>query len=361
MAKYLLAGVGTGMAIDSTGALVVSGDTYTEGSISIEVSSEDIRGGEGNVLLGKYFHDSIMNATLTDALFSLEYLSLKMGAAITVGSNGIELESLTVTNSQVTVAGTPVALQSFGVIGWVAEAGTDNWKKVAFTGKVASVAGLGFTEGTQVCVKYCADETAARQFIVPANVIPTELTMILQYPLFKAGNEQSLTTSYKVGTLEIKIPRFLPDPSIDLSLTSSGAATVAFSGSALPYKTTAGCQSGAGDYAIFTEIIDGASWTDNLTALAVDNADIQLASVGDTTTLQVWGIYGGNNTMTTKPVDNSLLTFTSTDSEKASVDTAGVVKAVATGNTTIKVVASDTSASTNPIEAYANVTVNGGE
>lgn len=361
MAKYLLAGVGTGMAIDSTGALVVSGDTYTEGSISIEVSSEDIRGGEGNVLLGKYFHDSIMNATLTDALFSLEYLSLKMGAAITVGSNGIVLESLTVSSNQVTVAGTPVALQSFGVIGWVAEAGTNNWKKVTFTGKVASVAGLGFTEGTQVCVKYCADETAARQFIVPANVIPTELTMILQYPLFKAGSEQSLTTSYKVGTLEIKIPRFLPDPSIDLSLTSSGAATVAFSGSALPYKTTAGCQSGAGDYAIFTEIIDGATWTDNLTALAVDNADIQLASVGDTTTLQVWGVYGGNNTMTTKPVDNSLLTFTSTDKAKASVDTAGVVKAVAKGTTTLKIVATDTSALINPIEAYANVTVNGGE
>lgn len=357
MAKYILAGVGTGMGIDSTGALVVSGDTYTEGSISIEVSSDDIRGGEGNVLLGKYFHDSIMNATLTDALFSLEYLSLKMGATITVGSNGIVLESLVVANDQITVAGTPVALQSFGLIGWVAAAGSDNWKKVTFTDKVASLSGLGFANGDQICVKYCADETAARQFIVPTNIIPTELTMILQYPLFRAGDEQTLTTSYKVGTLEIKIPRFLPDPSIDLSLTSSGAATVAFSGSALPYKTTAGCQSGAGDYAIFTEIIDGASWTDNLTALAVDNADIQLASVGDTTTLQVWGVYGGNNTMTTKPVDNSLLTFTSTDSSKASVDNTGVVKAVANGTTTIKAVATGTD-----VEAYASVTVgNDGE
>ena len=44
MAKYILAGVGTGMAIDSAGNLVVSGDTYTESSISIETTSEDIRG-----------------------------------------------------------------------------------------------------------------------------------------------------------------------------------------------------------------------------------------------------------------------------------------------------------------------------
>lgn len=356
MAKYILAGVGTGMGIDSTGALVVSGDTYTESSISIEVTSEQIRGGLANPILGLYFHDSIMNATLTDALFSLEYLSLKMGAAITVGSDGIVLESLTVANNQVTVAGTPVALQSFGIIGWVAEAGTDNWKKVTFVDKVASVAGLGFENGAQVCVKYCADKEAARQFIVPTNIIPTEITMILQFPLFRAG-EKSLTTSYQVGTLEIKIPRFLPDPTAELSLTSSGAATVAFSGTALPYKSTAGCQSGAGDYAIFTEIIDGAKWTDGLTALAVDNADVQLDN-GASTTLQVWGVYGGAGNVSTKPIDNAKLTFTSDKDAVATVSQAGLVEAKGTGTAQIKVVATETAGKANPIEAYASVTVN---
>lgn len=52
MAKYILAGVGTGMGIDASGALIVSGDTYTESSISIETTSEDIRGGLANPLLG---------------------------------------------------------------------------------------------------------------------------------------------------------------------------------------------------------------------------------------------------------------------------------------------------------------------
>lgn len=294
-----------------------------------------------------------MNATLTDALYSLEYLSLKMGGVITVGSNGIVLESLTVANNQITVAGTPVELQAFGLIGWVAKSGTEDWKKITFTGKTATVA--GFENGDAVCVKYCADKEAARQFVVPTNIIPTEIMMILQFPLFRAG-ETNLTTSYKVGTLEVKIPRFLPDPTLELSLTSSGAATVAFSGTALPYKQGTGCQNDGGNYAIFTEIIDGASWTDGLTALAVDNADIQL-NAGDKTTLQVWGIYGGNNTMTTKPIDNALLTFTSSEQSKATVDNKGEIEAVASGSSQIKVVATATSTWDNPVEAYASVTV----
>ena len=140
---------------------------------------------------------------------------------------------------------------------WYALQGSDDWKKITFVGNKATVSNLPM--GSNVCVKFCADKEAARQFVIPTNIIPKEVTMILQYPLFRAGTT-SLTTSYRVGTLEVKIPRFLPDPSIDLSLTSSGASTVPFSGTALPYKPSTGCQNGGGDYAIFTEIIDGANW-----------------------------------------------------------------------------------------------------
>ena len=236
---------------------------------------------------------------------------------------------------------------------WYALQGSDEWKKITFVGKKATVAGLPM--GTEICVKYCADEEAARQFVVPTNIIPTELTMILQYPLFRAGTE-TLTQSYRVGTLEIKIPRFLPDPSIDLSLTSSGASTVPFSGTALPYKSSTGCQNDGGNYAIFTEIIDGADWTDGLTALAIDNADIQLNN-GDTTTLQVWGIYGAAGNVSTKPIDNAKITFTSDKAAVAEVNNAGVVEAKGTGSAQIKAVATATAGKANPIEAYAVVTV----
>lgn len=298
-----------------------------------------------------------MNATLTDALYSMEYLSLKMGAAITVGSQGIVLESITTAAAnKITVNETPAELLGFGTIGWWSEQGKDEWKKITFVGKDATVNDLPM--GTNVCVKYCADKEAARQFIIPTNIIPKEITMILQYPLFRAGdNAASLTDSYRVGTLEVKIPRFLPDPAVDLSLTSSGVSTVAFSGTALPYKQGAGCQNDGGNYAIFTEIIDGASWTDGLSALAVDNADVQLDN-GASTTLQVWGVYGGASNVSTKPIDNAKLTFTSDKDSVATVSQAGLVEAKGTGTAQIKVVATEAAGKANPIEAYASVTVN---
>lgn len=354
MAKYILAGVGTGMGVNSAGELVVSGDTYTESSLSVEVTSEDIRGGLGNKILGKYFHDSVMNATLTDALFSLEYLSLKMGAAITVGSNGIVLESITtVKENEITVTETPVALEGLGVLGWWSYSGKDEWKKLTFEGKVAKVPNLKL--GSEVCVKFCADKEAARQFVIPTNIIPQEITMILQYPLFRAGTT-SLTQSYRVGTLEVKIPRFLPDPSIDMSLTAGGASTTNFSGTALPYKTTTGCQSDDDDYAIFTEIIDGTNWYDGLTTIAVDNADIRLKTT-ETTTLKLWGVYNDGASLSTKPLDNTKMTYTVTPSATATVSAEGLVTASAKGTATIKIVATDTAGNENPIEGYASITV----
>ena len=295
-----------------------------------------------------------MNATLTDALFSLEYLSLKMGAEITVGSNGIVLESVTTTTAnQITVTGTPVALQSFGLIGWWSYAGKDEWQKITFEGKTATAVNLPI--GSEVCVKYCADQEAARQFIIPTNIIPKEITMILQYPLFRAGTT-SLTQSYRVGTLEVKIPRFLPDPSIDMSLTSSGAATTSFSGTALPYKASTGCQNDGGNYAIFTEIIDGANWYDGLSTIAVDNADIRLVN-GGTTTLRLWGVYNDGANLSTKPLDNTKMTYTVTPNSVANVSAAGVVTAASEGTATIKIVATETAGLANPIEGYASIKV----
>lgn len=40
--------------------------TYSYSSITIGVTAEDIRGGEGNKLWGQYFHDSQMSLKLTD-------------------------------------------------------------------------------------------------------------------------------------------------------------------------------------------------------------------------------------------------------------------------------------------------------
>ena len=79
---------------------------------------------------------------------------------------------------------------------------------------------------------------------------------------------------------------------------------------------------------------------------------------GASTTLQVWGVYGGASNVSTKPIDNAKLTFTSDKDSVATVSQAGLVEAKGTGTAQIKVVATETAGKANPIEAYASVTVN---
>lgn len=40
--------------------------TLTDSTFDFAITGEDVRGGAGNALWGKYFHDSALNVTLTD-------------------------------------------------------------------------------------------------------------------------------------------------------------------------------------------------------------------------------------------------------------------------------------------------------
>ena len=46
--------------------------TLTESTFDFSITAEDVRGGQGNGLLGRYFHDSNMQVTLVDAMFDLQ-------------------------------------------------------------------------------------------------------------------------------------------------------------------------------------------------------------------------------------------------------------------------------------------------
>ena len=69
-----LAGVGVAQIFDGE-RLVASANALIDSSISISVSTEDLRAGMGAKLLGRYMHSSGMTLKLTDAMFNLEYLA----------------------------------------------------------------------------------------------------------------------------------------------------------------------------------------------------------------------------------------------------------------------------------------------
>lgn len=353
--KFIIAGVGTLDLYDPSSAeLIVNSKTLTESGINFTLTAEDIRGGMANALIGQYFHDSGMGLTLTDCLFSMEYLALNVGGEISVGSDAFTTESITTTvANKITVSATPQAFGNVGTVGWYTIAGKNNWKVITFEGTEATVADL--TAGSEVCVRYLKNDASAEQFTVSSAFIPSQCTAVLTLPLFKAGTETttSYTSSSKVGEVQITIPNFILSGAQDLSLSSGGASTTSLSGNALvSFDGTEGC-SGDGYYAKLVQITYNKDEFGDVKNIVIADSNIELA-VDDTQTLQVWALYGGIK----KPrlIENTKLTFTSKNDTVATVSTAGIVTAVGAGSTTIEVVVTDANHSDLVATAYVEVT-----
>lgn len=338
--RFILAGVGDIQLFDQgTGEIIVTSKTLTDSGINFSVTAEDIRGGKANAILGKYFHDTAMELTLTDALFSLEYLALNVGGTITASSDVLTTEQVTTTVADtITVTNTPQNFGSVGTIGWASIAGKDDWSKITFdpTTKSASLAGIPV--GTTMCVKYVINDAAAEQFVVSSAFIPDQVHAILTLPLFKAtvGSDATYTSSSKVGEVQVDIPNFLLGGAQELSLSSSGAATTALSGSALAsYTGNEGCDDD-GYYAILKQIVyNKDEWAD-VKAIVIADSDIDLAP-DDTQVLEVYALYSG--VKAPRLIENSKLTFTSSSDAVAEVGAnTGVVTAVANGTANIEVV-----------------------
>lgn len=350
--SYLVAGVGTIQLIDpSTNALILTSKTLTEQGLNLSSTAEEARGGAGNALLGKYYHDSTFGLTLTDQLFDLQYLALNCGGAIQAGSDVMTNEQVTVAVAgEITVAQTPVSFNG-SVVGWYKKSSEADsaYKAVEFTGKKATIAGAQV--GDVFCVKYFYNASAARKFVVNTAYVPSVVHAIATFPLFKAGTStENFTSSSQVGEIQVDIPNFQLEASQELSLSSGGISTASISGSALAtFSGSGGCSDG-GYYAIISEVIYGKSTWDNVVSLAVADSDIDLAT-SETRTIKVYAIYSDGTVPTV--VDNSLLTFTSSADAVATVTSAGVVTAAGVGTANIEIVATGQTT----LSAYAVVTV----
>jgi len=340
--KYALAGTLLNRVLSPVnGNEIFRTESLQDNTISVSVTEEEIRGGLANKKLASYFHDSILNVTLTDALFDLNYLAQNFGGQVSVGGDVFYNETITTTvNNQITVTNTPVAFLNFGTIGRYTIQGQENWKPLTFVNKVATTSNLPV--GSVVCVEYSVNSSTVQQFTISSAIIPNEAILVVEAPVF--------SQSSRVGVLRVTVPKFLFTGSTDLALTSTGASNTSISGSALAYKgATSSCTS-LGDYAyVQLEIFDQTP-EDGLVNLAIDGADIQM-KVNTPYTLQVVGIY--ENGATNSNFDNTRLTFTANPATNVTITNAGVITVnAAVNDVSLKVVA--TNAPT--IETYGNIT-----
>lgn len=209
--SYLVAGVGTIQLFDpSTNALILTSKTLTEEGLNFSSTAEEARGGAGNALLGKYYHDSTFGLTLTDQLFDLQYLALNCGGSIQAGSDVMINEQVTISVANtITVAQTPVEF-SGQVIGWARKASESDsaYRLITFTGKNATIEGASV--GDIYCVKYFYNSSSARKFIVNTAYIPATVHAIATFPLFKAGTStENYTSSSQIGEIQVDIPNFM--------------------------------------------------------------------------------------------------------------------------------------------------------
>lgn len=351
--KKFLAGVARAILLRGNTIIGVANTLITSG-FDFTIASEEIRGGQGNGLFGKYFHDSALNVTIEDAMFNLEYVAASLGTTLRQGGLSFKEEESTVaTAKQIPLSTTPLALEG-SLVAWYSKPGQDNW----ITGTVKNANGKYYidveaaTVGEKYCVKYFWQNENAESIVIPVQYVPAELHVILINDEFSGEAIDSIDTT-AIGRLITDIPRLQLTGEQNLALSATGAATTSLSGSALAVASDAtSCETDA-YYGTMTEEIFGTTWQDNVVALAIEDNDIQLATSA-TATLSVYAVYGGNKASQKK--DNSNFTFAVVGGSSSiiTVDQTGLVTAKGIGSAYVQVTLTGKD---NVAPAYAQVTV----
>ena len=272
--------------------LLFTSKALTDSSISIGITAEEVRGGKGNKLIGRFFHDSTFGLELQDALFNLDYIAKNVGTQITPANGVLYEEQVVASGGVLTASGTPADFLGMGTLGWFSKPGEDEWTRFTFVGNASSDAVV--VDGDTYCIKYM-NNLDCEQVVVPSEFVPDEVTVILKGDLYKASKGNDVTTSSVIGHIEVEVPRFQLNGSMDISLNSSGASQIPFAGQALvTTDATAGCE-GGGYYAIIKQYNENANWYDALIGLAVEGSDSVVVAVGETKTLNVYGVFNNGS------------------------------------------------------------------
>lgn len=353
MAEKFLANVGTALIFRGN-EFVGVGNTLTENTFSFSASPNEVRGGTSNPLLGRWFSDSTLNVTITNATFKLEYLAWSLGATIEQGGTSFYESTgageTVVTAGQIELKNKPAAFNGT-MIGWYKKPSDAGWSigAITETGGKYYLTVAGAKPNDVYCIKYPYMDENARMMAIPADFAPEELHIVLLNDLYNADINADASAS-KVGRLITDIPRLGLDPSQDLTLNATSSAPTQLTGTALRYVASEGCTADA-SYGTMTEQVYGAKWQDNVIALACENSDMALGtSAKETAIIRV--VYGGSTASQRK--DNSNFTFTVVSGD-STVDNKGVVTAAASAGKTVISVTLDGYASVAPAYIYVDV------
>lgn len=206
--NHFLAGVGTALLFRGDDLIGVA-NTLTESTFDFSITAEEIRGGKGNALFGKYFHDSNLNVTLTDAMFNLQYMAASLGVNVEQGGISVMEEELAVVSAggSVDLTETPIAFDGT-MIGWYKLPTDTEWTIGTIAGQVMEIPSS--PANTVYCVKYFYQNENARSITIPTQFVPAELHVVIINDLF-SGDVGTQSDSIRYGRLITDIPRLQMD------------------------------------------------------------------------------------------------------------------------------------------------------
>lgn len=273
-------------------------------------------------------------------MFNLEYIAASLGVNVEQGGLSVYESSASgeqITGTSVALTNVPVAFDG-ALIGWYKRPTDSNWS----VGTISSTGGSnysmtipGASSSDVYCIKYFYNNPNARSITIPTQYVPDELHVTIINDLYNADIASDNNASI-IGRLITDIPRLQMDGNQNLSLTASGAATTSLSGSALAVESLDTCETDS-YYGTMTEEEFNAVWQNNVVALAIENADIELAT-SEKETLIVRAVYGGSTPSQRK--DNSNFVFTIEDGGNSYISvnsTTGEITATAAGTAYVSV------------------------
>ena len=345
MKKRFLVSVGDVVAMQGNN-IVFTSKTMADTGFSVETSNTEIRGGVSNPLQAVYYHSGALNITLTETQFSLPYIALNSGGAITNGGDIWTNETVTLVGESGTITGTAVAIDGEVPAVWVESNGTNY--TLPLTGNQFSVNGTGIAQNSTICVSYLVKQNAAQTVTIPANIIPDRVRLYIIANLYG-----DVSGAGFIGKVQIEIPVAQLSGAQEITMTADGYSNTPLTAMALAYtdSNAIGCSQGQ-YYARITEYLSDANWYDGVTALAIQGGDFTLNGAGASATLRVYAVRGNESFL----CDNNNLTFTSGTQGTATVgQNTGTVQAVANGTSLIKAVITGN----EQIEGSCTVTVEG--
>ena len=336
--------------------LIGVGKTLSETIFNASITGEEVRGGPGNLLYGKYFHDSNLNIQITDAMFNLQYVAASLG--VDVNQGGVSLyESAKAgetvgAGGKITLTETAVAFDG-AILAWYKKPADDDWTVATVSDNAITIPSA--KTGDHYCVKYFYQNMNAKSITIKAQYVPKTLHLVLINDLYSGDVANVAASTSKYGRLITDIPQYQLDGSQNLSWSATSTATVSLNGSALAIDDGTSCEEDP-IYGTMTQEIFGAKWQDDVKAVAIGNADIDLAKSASET-LQVYAVFGGG--VASRMMDNSNFNFTvESGGTSASVNESGVVTATTTaGTAVISVTLKDAAGEATDKIGYANVTV----